>query len=95
MTDSLKAMFAAEPVVPTRDWAFEVRVMAAVERRRFRRHVGQMIVVALSLLIAAVALTPAVAPVLDGLYALPVFVVMISAIPAVFAILRQARFNRP
>ncbi|ESQ80488.1 hypothetical protein [Asticcacaulis sp. YBE204] len=95
MSDALKAIFAAEPVVSTRDWAFELRVMAAVERRRFRRNVVQMTVVALAVIMAAIALTPALAPVLDGLYALPVFGVMISVIPAVFVILRQARFSRP
>lgn len=87
MSDPLRLMFAPTNV-PARDLAFELRVLEAVERRRFRRQMALYVLVALVTLMGSVFLTPLLGSVLT-LPALPVFLSVIGVLPGFFLAGRQ------
>lgn len=87
MNDPLRLMFAPTNV-PARDLAFELRVLEAVERRRFRRQITLYMMVAMAILGGSVFLTPLLGPVLT-LPALPVFLSVIGVLPGLFLAERQ------
>ncbi|UDF02592.1 hypothetical protein [Asticcacaulis sp. AND118] len=96
MTDTLKDMFARSPMHlsgPARDPAFELRVLEAVERRRFRTQMTVYAGVAGAVTVGGVFLTPILSPLL-ALPALPVFLSVIGVLPGLFLAGRQLRAAR-
>ncbi|WP_298331044.1 hypothetical protein [Asticcacaulis sp.] len=97
MSDPLRLMFAPTDV-PARDLAFELRVLEAVERRRFRRQMALYLMIAMAILGGSVFLTPLLWPVLT-LPALPVFLSVIGVLPGLFFAGRQivssSKLRRP
>ncbi|ADU12743.1 hypothetical protein [Asticcacaulis excentricus] len=81
MSDPLRLLFTPTKV-PARDLAFELRVLEAVEHRRFRRQVALYLTVAMAILGGSVFLTPLLWPVLT-LPGLPVFLSVIGVLPGI------------
>jgi hypothetical protein len=81
MSDPLRLLFIPMKV-PARDLAFELRVLEAVERRRFFRQVALYLMVAMAILGGSVFLTPLLSPVLT-LPVLPVFLSVIGGVPGI------------
>lgn len=89
--DPLQELLARSSVrssVPARDPAFELRVLEAVERRRFRNQMTVYAGVAAAVTLGSVFLTPILSPLL-ALPALPVFLSVIGVLPGLFLAGRQ------